>query len=46
MARISHRNSFKASGLNYYECVKATSIWFNDIAVEITELAADSQDEN
>jgi hypothetical protein len=35
MNEATHRDSFRLQGIRYYECVKATSQWFNEIAAEI-----------
>jgi hypothetical protein len=44
MYEASHRDSFRMSGISYYECFKATSLWFTDIAVEIQDLAESSDE--
>ena len=44
---VSHRDSFHMLDINYYECMKATSLWFKDIEKEIELLAAStSEDED
>jgi hypothetical protein len=43
--RSTVRNSFAAHGIQYYECVKATQMWFIDIANEIEQLAESSEEE-
>ena len=32
-------------GLNYYECMKSVSLWFNDIEDEIKHLAESTESE-
>jgi hypothetical protein len=31
MDEATHRTSFKIQGIHYYECLKATSMWFKDL---------------
>ena len=31
MDEATHRSSLKISGIHYYECLKATNMWFNEL---------------
>jgi hypothetical protein len=33
MNEVSHRDSFKMHGIEYYECFKTASLWLKDIRV-------------